>query len=438
MPNTVLSPLFYCVKNNYLSQLQLLLALLLAAATTARAQAEFKPGYVVLPAGDTLRGQVQEVGALRNTLTCRFRPAASAPATAYAPAELRAYGLTGLARYEARPVPPADSTQGQASRQLFVEVLVSGPAQLYACRDRPGHTRYLLAVGGPEARLRELAERRVKTFANGFEAYETRSLFRDTLAAALRACPAVQVQLPRLPFQPAALARVITSYNACVGSPVAAPVPMPHGRGPVLSLLGGYQHGTLNLNGSTAFFGLAPPLRQSSPVGGLALSMSLPHTRRTMTLRLEAQYAHEVYESSRTGPVPTAALPTPQVSTYRFDLTYLHAPVLLRYTLRRSPRLRPFVEAGFMYSRLLSIKSAFYVGTGATGPVSLPFFPADDAQYNQFGLAAGVGVSAPVLGERRLALLGRIATSNGPSSYVNIGTPITYLSVLLSLDLTKP
>ncbi len=426
------------MKKSYLSKIFIGVIVIVSGATVARAQAPFSPGYVVPLAGDTLRGQVQELGELRNAQVCRFRPTATAASTDYAPTALRAYGLAGGARYEARPVPPADSTRATPA-PLFVEVLVSGPARLYTCRDRPGHTRYFVAVGGPKARLRELAERRVKTFSNSFEAYETLSLYRDTLAAALRACPAAQVLLPRLPFQPAALGRVITRYNECVGGPAAVSARLaPRAQGPVLSLLGGYQYGTLTLNGANIFFNVAPPLHQGVPVGGLALSFTMPHTRQTITLRLEAQYAHEVYEGEHTGPVPTAALPTPQLNKYKFDLTYLHVPVLLRYTLMRSPGLRPFLEAGIVYARLFQATTAFSGQQGTAAQIVFPFFQGEDVQYNQFGFAAGVGVSAPVLAERRLALLARVSTANGPSNYVQVGAPITYFSALLSLDLTKP
>ncbi|TDN39430.1 hypothetical protein E4631_14710 [Hymenobacter sp. UV11] len=79
-------------------------------------------------------------------------------------------------------MPPADTARATPT-PLFVEVLVSGPARFYTCRDH-GRTRYFVAVGPAGARLRELAERRVKTFSNGFEAYESRSLF---LIGSLRA-----------------------------------------------------------------------------------------------------------------------------------------------------------------------------------------------------------------------------------------------------------
>jgi hypothetical protein len=415
-----------------------LLALSFMGATTARAQASYQPGYVVTLAGDTVRGQVQDVSARRNSMLCRFRPAASSPPTNYTPADLRAYGIQNGAAYRVRPVPPADSASA-ASRPVFLEVLVPGAAQLYSSRDQRGHTRYFVAAGGPDARLRELAERRVKSFANGVEAYETRSLYRDTLAAALRACPAVQPQLPRLPIQQAALVRVLKQYNTCVGSPIVA-IDKPTARRPaaVLSVIVGYQFGALKLNSSDPFFNMAPPLRQTSPVAGLALNLMLPHTRRTVSLRLEATYAHEVYTGEYTGFLSTAALPTVQVNRYRFDLHALHVPILLRYTLMRSPRLRPFVEAGLLYGRLLRVQSAFSLQRGTDSALSLPFFEDDYVQYNQLGLQAGAGLSLPVVGERRLALLARVASSSGPSNYAAIGTPITRFSVLLGLDLSKP
>jgi len=415
-----------------------LLALAVFTTTVARAQASYQPGYVVTLAGDTLRGQVQEVSARRNSVLCRFRATPDAIATYYAPAGLRAYGVQQGATYRVLAVLPADSASGPP-QPLFLEVLVQGPAQLYSSRERPGYTRYFVAVGAPASRPQELVQRRVKGFANGLESYETRSLYRDTLAAALRACPAVQVQLPQLPFQQAALARVITQYNTCVGGPaVAVAPPAARRQGSVLSVLVGYQYSTLQPSGSTGFFSVAPALHQASPVGGLALNLTLPHTRRTVSLRLEAIYAHELYEGQYTGPVGTMALPTSQVNTYRFDLQYVHVPILLRYTLLRSARLRPFAEAGLVYHRLVQTQSAFTLAPGTGSFITLPYFDENNVQYNQFGLQAGAGISTPLIGERRLAFMARVATCNGLSSYTTIGAPITYFSLLLGLDLSKP
>ncbi len=408
-------------------------------SNAAHAQASFRPGYIVRSVGDTLRGEVQAVGALRNALVCRFRPAPGGVVTEYAPASLRAYGILHEAMYETQRVPPADSTQTPAPQPFFVEVLVTGRARLYSLRDRDRHNHYFVAVGAPDVPLQELVERRIKTFSNGFEAYETQARYRTTLAAVLRDCPSVQVQLPALPFLQAALIRVVMQYNECVGGAVAVKAaPARHHEKPVLSLLGGYQHGSMSFSGS-AFFSSSLTIPQASLTGGLGLSFTLPQTRRTVSLQLEALYAHELYESSYQSMPATAGSAYLRTTTYKFDLSYVHVPVLLRYTLMRSQLFRPFLEAGGIYSRVVRSQTLFTMYDGSTNTTAIiPLFPGSEVENNQFGLVGGIGASVPVLGTRRLGLLLRASTSTGPSNYTDLSTPIIYYSVLLSLDLTKP
>ncbi len=54
------------------------LPLMLSAGLTtfsAKAQADFQPGYVVRPAGDTVRGEIDYRDARFNAMQCRFRVA---------------------------------------------------------------------------------------------------------------------------------------------------------------------------------------------------------------------------------------------------------------------------------------------------------------------------------------------------------------------------
>lgn len=409
------------------------LLLVLALPLVARAQTKFEPGYVLPLAGDTLRGQVQLRGELRNARTCLFRPAETAPPTDYAPTQLRGYGTANGLAFESCLLPAADS--GQAARQLFAQRLAAGPASLYVCRDQAGRTRYFVALG--RGRLRELVQRRVQGYVRGTQVVQTFALYRDTLAAALAGCPAVQAQLPELAYRPAALLGIVRGYNACVGGPAAAQPKQARASRPVLSVVAGYQQGTLSFSG-TPFLNLAPPLRQQGFTGGLVLAVALPHTRGTLTLRPEARYAHELYEGSYTGPVPTAALPSPQVNTYRLDLRYLHVPVVLRYTLRRLPLVQPYVEAGGLYALLLSHETAFSNAVPPGSPTALAFFQGENAAGSQFGYVLGAGASLPVAAERRLGVLVRYAAGSGPSNYTSISSPIRYFQVLLSLDLTRP
>ena len=151
----------------------LFLTLLLGlGATAARAQADFRPGYVVLPSGDTLRGEVDYRGALRNSLLCKFRPTAGATVQLLQPKALRAFGYRGGDAYRTALTPLPDSgqipLQPRVPRPFFLQVLVDGPAVLYARRDETDHNHYYLqqetAVTQP---VTELLIRQEEVFLDG-------------------------------------------------------------------------------------------------------------------------------------------------------------------------------------------------------------------------------------------------------------------------------
>lgn len=70
---------------------------LLLAAQVGHAQTAAQPGYIVTLAGDTARGVVASQGGGRAAHSCRFKPAAQAEFTTYAPTQLRAYGTATYA-----------------------------------------------------------------------------------------------------------------------------------------------------------------------------------------------------------------------------------------------------------------------------------------------------------------------------------------------------
>ena len=83
-----------------------LLLPLLAVSGEALAQTDFRPGYIIQLAGDTVRGEIDNRSAVRNATECRFR---QGTVRELAPAELLGYGLTGTKVYRTRTVTVPDS-----------------------------------------------------------------------------------------------------------------------------------------------------------------------------------------------------------------------------------------------------------------------------------------------------------------------------------------
>lgn len=179
----------------------------LLAPVRAQAQTNFRQGYVLPLAGDTLRGEVDSRDGRASAQRCRFRATAQSVVVTYLPAELRGYGLTvDNQHYRALTV-------AAAPQPYFLEVLVDGPAALYFLRD--AQQREFYYVVSPQLPLAPLEHAFVRMVRDGRTYSEEQAPYRNTLVVALAGCPAAQAQLPRLPFQESALRRVVAAYNHC-------------------------------------------------------------------------------------------------------------------------------------------------------------------------------------------------------------------------------
>jgi hypothetical protein len=220
----------------------------------AQAQGRFRPGYVVRLGGDTLRGQVQQRGAIRAAATCTFRSSATAEPTEYRPAELRAYGFAEGDHYEARVMERLRGKREVVLRTLFLSVLAQGKAQLYSMRDKDDVTHFYLATS-PDS-VQELRQVRTAVPSTNQDQilYETQYPFRAVLAEALRDCPAVQHLLPGLVLSEGDLRRVVTRYNACVAGPAALPAtPVRQRSKASFGVVGGLQNERVDFEASSNF-----------------------------------------------------------------------------------------------------------------------------------------------------------------------------------------
>ena len=190
--------------------LALLLLFLAISIQGVQAQKNFRPGYIVRLAGDTLRGEVDSREGNVSAERCQFRPSAQAASTTYQPADLRGYGLLA----EKRHYRSLSTTVAPAAPQLrFLELLVDGPAMLYFLRD--AEQREAFYVASPTLPLTRLEHAVVRVVRDGSVYTEEQNSFRNTLATALAGCASAQSLLPRLVFQESALRKAVAAYNTC-------------------------------------------------------------------------------------------------------------------------------------------------------------------------------------------------------------------------------
>lgn len=400
-----------------------LLFALVASCETTQAQTDFRPGYLVRPAGDTVRGEIDYRDARASAMQCRFRPNAGAPATVLQPTDLRAYGLLGERKLY-RSLAPAGAPQ-----PVFLEVLVSGPANLYALRDADRADHYYVAT--ETFPLAELVHSKV--MQEQANIVHEQNLYRTTLAQALTGCPIAQAQLPTLRYTAAELARSVTTYNNCQAPAAAGAVAhAPRAARPRLGIVLGAERTAMYVKFAYTYsqqndLSFSPKV---VPIGGLSLSVPLQALSRKLSLETELLYENIHYDQAFGNAYSSAS------DRYTFDMVYLRLPLLVRYTYPTG-HLRPFIEAGPVIAYALQLDNAL-VKTNNQGKPSAPTgFFRNDFRPLQEGLSGSLGAQFSYAKDRQAALLVRYETDTGWSSGQELDTWSNHVYVLLTFDLFK-
>lgn len=400
------------------SYLRILLAALAVLPLAARAQSEFRPGYIVPAAGDTVRGEIDLRDHYFNNTKCRFRASAAAEVRTYRPDELRAYGVPAEGQQFRRIVP----LPGPAA--YFGQLLVSGPASLYLLRDADRADHFYLDA--PDFALAELVTIQTPVPGQPTRVRED-ARYRLTLQQAMPNCPAAEAMLPHLPFREDALRRVVTAFNACRGV-VAAAQPLRVRQRPQVGVLGGGQLTNATFRYQNGFNGNQTLDYGTSSSYALGLSAELPLTAlsRRLTLAaalLVAQQHHEVVQTSGAA-----------AGRYTLSATYLRLPLLVRYTAPNGI-IRPFVELGPTLALALSLRNQMG-GLATNAPEPEDFYPDTQRTFEE-GVAAGIGVRFPYAGGRSASLGVRTELDTGWIEALGYTSRITRVFALLAFNLTK-
>ncbi|MCB2378136.1 PorT family protein [Hymenobacter sp. BT635] len=421
------------------SFLRLLALPLLAVSFGASAQTDFRPGYIVQPAGDTVRGEVDNRSALRNATQCRFRQGGAV--REYAPAELLAYGLSGAKVYHSRPVTVPDSA-AQPARPYFLEVLVAGAANLYSRRDADGKDHFYISTS--EAATTELVQRRKLVQTNNSSEvkvsirYQEKNLFRGTLAEAFASCPSVQQRVSDLGFTQSALTAVIKRYNTCVSGTATNEKQISVSRLPRLTLgiVGGINRSQLKITGYTSYNDARFP-NATQLVGGLRLGLTLPRLSEKLSVQIEALYQQQEFQAEY---VTSFGSSIPYKEQGRVELTYLRIPIMLRYTYPIG-RIRPIAQLGISTNfgleavPIIRQQSSYNAGS-EYGTWKAPLDPGAVSRFDP-GVVGSLGAQLQALGGRLITMEARTEKSSGFINSVGIKDTMWHHYVLLGVNLTK-
>jgi len=103
----------------------ILIGLLLFAANLLSAQTDFRKGLVVMPKGDTVKGEIEHQDRRRRGTICRFRIDENHPIQEFAPGDIAAYRYLKSKYFVSMDV---------GKKKLFLEMLAHGEIDFYYAR----------------------------------------------------------------------------------------------------------------------------------------------------------------------------------------------------------------------------------------------------------------------------------------------------------------
>lgn len=102
------------------------IAVLLASASICFSQSDFREGYVITLANDTIHGLINNKGSFRNLKQCRFKPSRGAGVIDYTPEEIKAFRIYSAGYYVSIEV------EMNGKRELsFIEKLIEGIVDVF-------------------------------------------------------------------------------------------------------------------------------------------------------------------------------------------------------------------------------------------------------------------------------------------------------------------
>ncbi|MBX0333805.1 PorT family protein [Pontibacter sp. HSC-14F20] len=323
------------MKNLY-KLIMLCISALLSAP--AAAQSDYRPGYVVMPQGDTLQGHVSyRTDALGKTVG--FKRDNQSITTSYTANEISGYGFPGDRNYRTRTLDHADTL---AAEYVFMQELVRGTASLFVYKN----TFFIEKNDNPD-KLHKLYITK-ETYVNTYGVTAQRDInhYVRTLNTLLQDCFAMFNKIERVKLAEKNLVDLVREYNKCVGRADEQIIFKVSKKWFAIrpGFVGALSHTSLNFSATDERY---LPLEHAEfntnthPTFGLALLLNSPRINERASILVEGRYFSNSYRSD-----PSYIwFESYYDNEIEIELSALKLTTALRYDFA-GKTLQPFVNAG--------------------------------------------------------------------------------------------
>src|SRR5687768_10970934 len=428
---------------------------LLALPALTLAQSDFRSGYIVSLQGDTLKGQVNYKGDLKNALECNFRANESAEAKIYKPTELKGYGFAGGKFYESKKAKIVNRQLNLANKfdevpvagndsVNFMQVLVKGTAVLFYIKDATSAPHYFLQKNNePLTELIYLQATMENPKSGTRYPYKSKN-YVGILKNAFQDCPTLPPRIDKTEFRPTELQNLVHAYNLCVSPTQSIIANMKPKAKITWGALAGFNTSKLQINVEGGFMSNTHYLHgsnytASSPTAGIFLDISIPHSNEKLSVNNALYYTSRNYESHYTFTNSELEYSSPDIDyNYHviYDFTILRLETALRYNLP-AMKFAPYAQFGFSNNLMLSGNEEITLtrvhldkepDVREITDYLTPVF-----RKHQLGGIAGLGVKHALSDKLQLFLQANYEFNTGFAKGIGIGTYSHNAAVLLGV-----
>ena len=201
------------------------LVLALCATSTAFAQEDFLPGYVVRNNGDTLRGLVDYRNWKANPRLVDFKTNATSSNQRFSPLDLKGFRVSdeyyesAIVKTEISPgsISKLDYTAGLQFQTdtVFLQSMIIGPKSLYFFENRAGNEQFYIKK---EADFELLLYKMYLKIQDGKDVVARNNNYLGQLSLYLDNCPNIQPKISKLEYRKKSMEDLFHAYYDCTKS----------------------------------------------------------------------------------------------------------------------------------------------------------------------------------------------------------------------------
>lgn len=360
-------------------------------------QSDFRKGYVITHAGDTVHGLVSFREGPRAFNSCVFKSSGEQEPVTYGPQDIMGYGFINDKVFESRDIALKD----QSPATVFLEVLVRGLVTLYRVDDA-----FLVEKEGDELRQlineQEIVNIKGPHEAKGREVLRSSNEHIKVLNTLLFDCVETRQAVSKARLSQRVLTKLIERYNVCMGAPSRTFKEDKPWFRVQPALVVGIAFSNLDFAKMSKYEHLSGSFDRSTALNlGISAELLSPRISERFSFHVGMLHSSLEYEGFASAPY-LGGINRHYVT---FEVSQLKVPLGLRYTFP-ARNFIPYINAGVSATFHLSSNSHWKKEWTFQDIIEIQEREALDIQSAQKGGWVGVGVVKPV--GTKLALFGEL------------------------------